>query len=416
MPQRRFRNAAASRRLGACVLLAAGSLVAVVALSEVVARVLYRPENLGTVIRFDRHLGWSLAPGTQLHSVDKGRSLDYEIYINSLGLREREFDVRKREGTRRVVFVGDSFGFGVGVEDGQRCSEFVSRALGEGQEVINASVCGWGTDQEFIYYERFVRHLDPDVVVLVFCMSNDVLNNMLDHLYLGSTPKPRYVLSDSLELVGGELERPRVALVDRARLLLRRSRLLLFVKRRLDRLREPPADVAAPDDHHTHPGYRLHDRRHGHSHWSVFERSYDADMEQAWKVTEAIIARLAQACLRDGAELVLLAFPLQVEVDAPWRHRALARAGIDEADLDLLRPFARLEAICQRLGVAYVHPLEQFREASRAHSLYLDKDVHPNVFGHAVAARALLDELSDHYGFDVHVAESDRAYIEPVHN
>jgi len=417
MPDDRSSRSAV-RSAGANALVALVALIVVFALAEAAARVLYHPENLNSVIQFDRHLGWSLKPGSSLHSVDTVRDLDYTIRVNRFGMREREFDPARKAGTRRILFVGDSFGFGAGVDEGRRVSEFVARAL-PGTDVINASVCGWGTDQELIQYERFDRTLDPDVVVLVFCMSNDVLNNMLDHLYLGTTPKPRFVLeADSLVLTRGDIEPPRIAARHRVRNLLRQSRLLLFAKRRIDAVRTTgvearevnagPAALSGGE-----PGFTRADAKHAHSHWSVFEKQYDAETEAGWAVTEALLSRFAADCRRDGADLIVLAFPLEIEVDDAWRDTAIANAGIDPDRLDIAKPFGRLESICDNLGVEYLHPVVEFRDAARHRGLYFQRDVHPNAYGHAVAARALLEELHDRHGVDYTIAAGDLPFVSP---
>jgi len=90
----------------------------------------------------------------------------------------------KKPGTKRILIIGDSIAFGTGVDAEWRFSDFLSRALGDDVEVINAGVCGWGTDQELLYYEKAGKDLDADIVILTFTMANDVLNNMLDHLFL----------------------------------------------------------------------------------------------------------------------------------------------------------------------------------------------------------------------------------------
>lgn len=402
MPGHRLRSAAGN----AMLVIATAAVCFLVA--EVAARLTYHPENLHTVIRFDPHLGWSLSPGRVLHSVDDVRELDYTIRVNSLGMRDREIERGKPEGVRRVAFLGDSFAFGIGVEQDRRLSDVVGRALGEDFEVINAAVCGWGTDQELIHYRRVVRDLHPDIVVLTMCVSNDVLNNMLDHVYLGGTPKPRFVLRDSLELVDGVIEPPEVALRHRIRNTVRRSRFLLFVKRRLDQLIDHPTGVAPVDPGNS--GYRPVDRL-SHSHYSIFERDYDEDFERAWLVTEELIRELDRECRRDGADLLVLAFPLQIEVDDAWRERVLAEAGIDPASLDLERPFERLERLCRGIGVPFIHPLREFRSASHR-PLYFEKDTHPNAYGHGIAAAAVLDVMRHRYGLDVHVAAQDQDFVD----
>ena len=405
----RTRRIARIRSSGANVALALVATAVAFAAAEVGARILYHPENLGTVIQFDRHLGWSLQPRSYLHSVDTIRDLEYTIRVNALGMRDREVDLEKASGQRRILFVGDSFSFGVGVEEGWRLSEFVGRAL-PGTEALNASVCGWGTDQELLQYERFAHKLRPDVVVLTFCASNDVLNNMLDHIYLGTTAKPRFVVrADSLVLEREELAKPRIAGRHRLRNWLRNSRLLLFAKRRIDAYRTEATDAEVVN--HYHAGYGPQDAARPHSHWSVFEREYDAEFEEGWRVTEKVLERFASDCRRDGAELIVLAFPLELEVDDAWREQAIEHARIDGDKLDIEKPFERLETICRNIGVEYIHPLDEFRAAAERHRLYFEKDVHPNAFGHAAAARALLEELRLRHGIAYTVAARDLDYF-----
>ena len=65
-------------------------------------RLTYHPENLGTVIRFDPKLGWSLSPNTSHRATDTQRGVDYLVRINSFGIRDREFSPDPRVGRRSV--------------------------------------------------------------------------------------------------------------------------------------------------------------------------------------------------------------------------------------------------------------------------------------------------------------------------
>ena len=99
-------------------LLSGLSLILIFVVAEAVTRIVYDPPNLGRVIQFDKDLGWSLKPNSSLRSVDKVRSFDYIIGVNSFGMREREFQ-RKKNGTR-ILAIGDSFTFGTSVDSDWR--------------------------------------------------------------------------------------------------------------------------------------------------------------------------------------------------------------------------------------------------------------------------------------------------------
>ena len=71
------------------------------------------------------------------------------------------------------------------------------RARHNGIEAANLAVQGYGPDQELLVLMNEGLRLDPDVVVLAFCLGNDFAEAMLPvSLYDGRTPKPRFQLVD----------------------------------------------------------------------------------------------------------------------------------------------------------------------------------------------------------------------------
>lgn len=89
--------------------------------------------------------------------------------INSLGLRGPEVDPI---AARRVLMIGDSVGFAIHVPDRDGMARATERGLGDGWQVMNASVIGYQTWQERRYLERLDPILAPTEVVVVFC-TND---------------------------------------------------------------------------------------------------------------------------------------------------------------------------------------------------------------------------------------------------
>ena len=61
------------RRLAGNLALSLGVIAVLLAASEIVLRFYYTPENLGTVFRFDKTLGWALKPDSHLRAVDYQR-------------------------------------------------------------------------------------------------------------------------------------------------------------------------------------------------------------------------------------------------------------------------------------------------------------------------------------------------------
>jgi len=385
------------------ILLALASLLIVGAAGEFTIRAFFPVEHLQEIIQYDPTLGWALRPGAVESHV-------YDIHINSLGMRDEEFPADKAVGTRRILHVGDSIAFGLGVDAQWRYSDYLDRALGDDVEVINAAVPGWGTDQEVLHFEQVADRLRPDIVVLNFTMMNDVINNGLAHCFLQTSRKPRFaVRDDELVLTDAVPAVPPVVtpLYKRA---LKKSELLVFVKRRLHHLRRPKAEhkPAFP------PGFGRDAVVEPLNHWSVFEIDAKPEVVEAWQTTEALIARLDKACRGVGAELIVFPFPV-VEADDEWRRWLIESTGTDERRYDFHAPFARLESFCAARGIEYVYPIDEFRAESKRHKLIFENDGHPNRLGHALAAKVLLDYLGARHDLAYSVPAGDREYLYPAH-
>lgn len=365
------------------------TLIVLLLAAEITLRAVYHPEFLGSVIRYDPLLGWSLEPNSSLMSVDTQRDFRYRINVNSYGLRDREHDLEPAPGVHRVLILGDSFVFGVGLNNGERFSDLLDRSLPDDVEVINAGVPGWGNDQEMLFYESELRRLKPDLVVLTFLGQNDVINNALPGPLIEVGTKPRFVCEgDSLRLEP-PVTPAALSFSARTKRVLRKSRLLLFVKRRLD-MREYQHH-AVEDPRFTPHGFEAN--RHL-SHWSVYDARGGEAIEGAWCVTERILERLANDCAEDSAELLVFAFPAKVEVDRPWCDEMMRRTGVDPANMDFALPYRRLSSFCAARGIQYYYPIDDFHTAAQSDTLFFDHDAHPNVAGNALAAGLLRDVIA----------------------
>ena len=376
-----------SGRANAVLLVVTLAILLVAA--EITLRVVYHPEFLGSVIRYDPLLGWSLDPNSSLVSVDSQRDLRYRIDVNSHGLRDRDVPFEKPEGRKRVLILGDSFVFGVGLNAGERFSDVLDGMLGDDVEVINGGVPGWGTDQEMLFYESSLRRLRPDVVVLAFLGQNDVVNNALRGPLIETGTKPRFLCRDDSLALEPPDPPARLSVATRAKRFLRKSRLLLFVKRRFA-MREYQHHAVEDPRFVTH-GYEAN--RHL-SHWSVYDVRGGEAIDGAWCVTERLIARLAADCRADSAKLVVFAFPAKVEVDQLWREEMMRRTEVAPETMDFALPYRRLSELCALQEIEFHYPIDEFRAAARNQMLYFDHDAHPNVAANALAAELLQDVVT----------------------
>ena len=180
-------------------------VVMVLGLVEAIARVAGL-EPRGTA-RGDRGLwryeglrGWGLTPGASGED-NRGGPDRGLVRVNAQGFRGSDF-ARKEPNARRIILLGDSYGFGVGVDEhhtvSARLADLVNAdpelTLGNSVDVLNLSISGYSTDQEILTFEAEGAPLDPAVVVLLMC-DNDFEGNMQSFAY-GRYYKPRFLLEE----------------------------------------------------------------------------------------------------------------------------------------------------------------------------------------------------------------------------
>ena len=87
--------------------------------------------------------------------------------------------------TARVAILGDSFTFGWGANDDQTYPDQLERLLNSKYgptEVLNAGVCGTGTGNEALWYDLWVRHFHPNLVILTV-VPNDTDDDLARPLF-----------------------------------------------------------------------------------------------------------------------------------------------------------------------------------------------------------------------------------------
>ncbi len=179
----RLRNLFYSLSL-ALISLAAGGVLAELGWRQL-RNYHYGPATNLRYVVYDETLGWRYRPDTSTRH--KRGTFDVEVLIDSAGRRTGKECGPERPGGPRMVFVGDSFTFGLGVEADDTFPCLLARELAA--VVFNLGVAGYGTDQEYLAFEASAPGLDPDVVVLTYCR-NDLHEVLSERRY--GRPKPRF--------------------------------------------------------------------------------------------------------------------------------------------------------------------------------------------------------------------------------
>jgi hypothetical protein len=160
-------------------IIMASLLVTEIALRLVDLRVLRQDvSERSLAYDYDPELGWAPVPNS-VSTVTTARTI--HATHNSLGFRDIEY---QRDGRPLLLFVGDSFVWGVDAEAKERFTDLLRAEMPQ-YSVLNAGVSGYGTDQEFIWLKRIWPNVRPAIVVLVFCTDNDRLDNTTNVRYFG---------------------------------------------------------------------------------------------------------------------------------------------------------------------------------------------------------------------------------------
>ena len=168
---------------------------------------------------------FGLDPGTEV--VYTGwllRIPPVEHAVNSRGYRGPSRPVEKRPGTLRILLVGDSYTFGVGMPEEDTIAAQLEDALGAFSprpvEVLNFGVPGANLEEAFEQYERFASRWKHDVV-LYLLFNNDLdepqcdeasinrweVASFLQHVYLARVILMPAILVSGLLPGEGELAR-----------------------------------------------------------------------------------------------------------------------------------------------------------------------------------------------------------------
>jgi hypothetical protein len=126
--------------------------------------------------RYDAELGWFPVPGSSA-PVSNARTVS--VHHNSMGLRDEEFT---RDATPTIMFLGDSFVWGLDAEAGERFTELLKPRI-SGKKILAAGVSGFGTDQEYLLLKKLWPQVEPAVVVLIVCTDNDRSDNSTNIRY-----------------------------------------------------------------------------------------------------------------------------------------------------------------------------------------------------------------------------------------
>lgn len=385
------------------LLLVLFSVIIGLAICEIAVRLMGH-RFTGSTYTADPLLGWSLRPGAGAWEADEGVAWSK---INSHGYRDRERTLSKPAGDYRVAVLGDSITEARQVEVDQM---FTSLAEGElnkrncfGErkvEVLNFGVPGYGTGQELLQLRERVWKFSPDLIVLQFYAGNDIFNN---HRGLNvSTPDlaPYFLLKDGrLELDEsfrqGRAFNPTFIKLKGLTSDLVNSSVLLQLVYKMNRLRAQRQTVGrlntegdaktAADPNAPPPEYQR---------YLGFLPPTIRPMQEAWQVTEALIAEFGKEAAAHQTPLLIMIIPTSHQTDPDPKVQEAYRAKYRIESLEYADD--RLEQCARANGIPVLRLTNPLIEEARKTGKYMagfantrPNEGHFNELGHVVIARAL---------------------------
>lgn len=151
--------------------------------------------ELKRLYRYDPILGWRLNPDASVTQVNPDFKVNYTI--NNQGFRDdADYYPKKIINKKRIEIFGDSFAFGVGVENDKIFSKLIEEKSGDKYEVFNFGASGYDPGQYYLSFKNDGLSYGPDVVIYAIYLGNDIVDLGLDHLSQGDKYKPYFTLEN----------------------------------------------------------------------------------------------------------------------------------------------------------------------------------------------------------------------------
>lgn len=373
--------------------------VGIVVLSSLIAillfEILLRVIGYSAPIWYEPHprLGWTLRPGLAAWFTNEGRGF---VRVNAAGMRDRDHALDKPEGVYRIAVLGDSYAEARQVAAGETFWALLPGRLercgfqpGKRVEVLNFGVSGYGTAQEYLLLESTAIRYRPDLVVLQFTNGNDVRNNSV--ALEAEKDRPFFMLEP-----GGVLRIDR-SFASKAGFLSRSSRSSELVRQATDHsrvlqlvrnIRSMPFVQKAHANNAVEQGLEP----------VVLAPPSDTLWEEAWRITEQLIAKTSDYAQRKGARFLLVTAPyaIQVHPDRKLREALQAKLGVP----DLFYPDRRIAELSKRNAIpalALAFEMQRLAEERKTYfhgfpNVGMGRG-HWNASGHLVAAELIARHL-----------------------
>jgi len=359
-------------------LLAFGVLLALLAVEASVRLIEPRSGLRESFETSDLVLHHRLIPGA--HGRHRHPEFEVPYDINALGLRDLELSREKPAGTKRILFLGDSFTEGWGVTATETFTSQLrglldASGLRTPWQIVNAGVAGYSPLLEYLYLKNAGATLQPDLVIVCFDMS-DVFDDIqfTSQAELAANGEPVAVPVTPMLQAGSW---PADLLLPLKNLMKEHVETYGFIRRRLTNYE---ASTELTDD-------VLGDLRFDK--YGMFREELGPQDDRAWSKSYEYLLKIRDFLSARGIDFWITVHPYGLQVSPrEWPGRELLR--FKPGQVYSAHPQELVVDFGRRNSIPVVNMVPDFRDASRAvFPLYYNRDGHWRAAGHRVAAEAL---------------------------
>ncbi len=340
----------------------------------------YYKDNMARFNIQDKTLGWRTKPNLDLVLQKWQGEFNTRIQTNSKGSRCDEIPYQKTNDKDRILFLGDSFGWGFGVSNSELFSHILQTRYGETLEVINLSVSGYDLAQEYTIYKTEGVKYNPNTVILLLYIGNDIYRRLTDE-DLNNIKKPYAILkkdelywpSDYSLLTKSEFEQwgERKGFLDKIRVFIQTHSALSNLL--FERLSNFPKLIPLL-------------RKLGGIH--VAQHTLYKITEDDIYVTMKILKRFKAEAKNNDSEFAVVIIPDTYHVTT-----TIETNNIDYSE-ETYRPIYWLTKQLESAKIAHINLLEEFTSAKwKDKKLYYTIDRHLNQEGHKALEQIIEDFL-----------------------
>ncbi len=299
---------------------------------------------------------------------------DNTVRINNAGLRGGDL-TETPDNVCRVLAVGDSFTFGLGVEEDEVFHQLAAdqlRAEGRAIEIANGGIPAIGVPQEVRWLERHGLAAKPDLVLLTIFVGNDLRDAVSDY--------------DNWTVIDGHLAPPgaRKGLKD---WLFEHLHLFVLLK------------TAVPTGLQSQLRERLGmgepwSLRYAREVFMIYDKTPPPLVRDGLERTEQALDRLLALAETHNFRVAASLIPDIVQVDSARWQTSLEQLGLPADQVDPRQPNRLLRAAFESRGIAVLDHADGFKAGmERGEKLYFPTDRHWTREGHRLAGAELAEFL-----------------------